>query len=49
MAHLFKTPLGSPVHFAAENTAIARLRMKDGHVQLLGWGDDRHLQAMRGL
>ncbi len=49
MAHLFKTPIGSPVHFAADNTSIARVRAKDGHVHLLGWGDDRHLQAMRDL
>ena len=45
LTHLLGLPPGSPVHFAFGNTAIARVRVQNGHVYLLGLGDDWHATA----
>jgi broad specificity phosphatase PhoE len=45
--HLLGLTAASPIHFHAGNTAIARVRIEQGHVHILGLGDDRHLEASR--
>ncbi len=36
----------SPIHFHSGNTAIARVRIEQGHIHILGLGDDRHLAGL---
>lgn len=43
LAHLLGLPPTSAVHFALGNAAIARVRLKGGHVHVLSLGDDRHI------
>ena len=49
LSHLMGMPLGTPTHFVLENAALARFRVENGHVFVLGFGDDHHLQALRNL
>ncbi|MBM4422646.1 MAG: histidine phosphatase family protein [Chloroflexi bacterium] len=49
LSHLLGLPPENPVHFPAGNTAVARVRVRDGHVHILSLGDELHLQAMRNV
>lgn len=44
--HLLGLTAASPIHFHTGNTSIARVRIEQGHVHILGVGDDRHLQNL---
>jgi 2,3-bisphosphoglycerate-dependent phosphoglycerate mutase len=49
LAHLLGLSPVSPVHFPLENTGLARVRVHQGHIYLLAFGDEHHLEAMREL
>jgi broad specificity phosphatase PhoE len=46
---LLNLPPESPVSFHSNNTAIARLRVRDGQVAILALNDDRHLDGILWL
>ena len=41
--HLLGLTATQPIHFHSGNAAIARVRIEQGHVHILGVGDDGHL------
>lgn len=44
--HLLGLTATSPLHFHSGNTSLARVRIEQGHVHVLGMGDDRHLDGI---
>jgi probable phosphoglycerate mutase len=46
-AHMLGIPAGHAISFPFQNTAIARLRVQNGRIDVLSIGDDRHLDLIQ--
>lgn len=45
--YLLNLPADNPIHFHSENTAVTHVRIEQGQIHILRFGDDRHLEGLK--